>query len=83
MTRSDIFQTALAQAENLRSRYPGGTAIQSIIIQLQYLVDLENHKRNDRERLDDIIIGVLTAREIEPLNEGVADSLYKVVEQVE
>jgi len=83
MTRSDIFQTALAQTENLRSRYPGDTAIQSIIIQLQYLIDLENRKRSDRDRLDDIIIGVLTVREIEPLDERVADLLYEVDEQVE
>lgn len=83
MTRLDIFKTALAQTNSLRSRHPDDTAIQSIIKQLDYLVELEERKRNDRERLNDIIIGVLTVREIEPLDESVAETLYKVVEQVE
>jgi predicted nucleotidyltransferase len=83
MTRLDIFKTALAQTNSLRSRHPDDTVIQSIIKQLDYLVELEERKRNDRERLNDIIIGVLTVREIEPLDESVAETLYKVVEQVE
>jgi hypothetical protein len=83
MTRLEIFKTAQAQTNSLRSRYPDDTAVQSIITQLDYLIELEERKRNDRERLNDIILGVLTVREIEPLDESVAETLYKVVEQVE
>ena len=53
----------------------------SISIQLEYLIDLEEGRRSDRERLDDINIGVQTVREIEP-DDILAPLLYQVCEEV-
>jgi len=83
MTRSELFERASTSIADLARHYPGDGAINSITIQLNYLKDIDCGKRTDRERLHDIIIGVLTVREIEPLSEDVANLLYEVVEQVE
>lgn len=83
MTRIDLFNTALLQTNRLRSQCPNDSAVLSVFKQLEYLIELEEGKRSDTERLCEIIIGVLTVREIEPLDMLVADLLYKVVEEVE
>lgn len=83
MTRSRLFRAALELATRLRSRVPGGAAVQSAIGQLEYLIELDQGARTDRERLSDIIIGVLAVREIEPLDHELADVLYQVVEEVQ
>ena len=83
MNRLDLFKTAIFQVNELGSHYPSDAAFNSVRVQLEYLVELETGKRKDRERLNEIIIGVLASREIEPLNAAVADVLYEVVGEVE
>lgn len=83
MNRLDTFKNAMAGMTRLQARYPNDPAVDSIVTQLDYLIDLEVGNRNDREGLNDIIIGVLAVREIEPLDQNIAETLYKVVEEVE
>jgi len=47
------------------------------------LIEFSAGKRNDRERLKDITIGILTVREIEVLDAGLAEKLYQVDDEVE
>ena len=75
--------SALASTESLAERHPADRAIASVVSQLKFLVELEEGKRSDRERLGDITIGALTVREIEPLDDSLAELLYRVVEEVD
>ena len=82
MKRRELFAKALRGCEEFRGKYPDDQAIVSIIKQLSYLIELEKGDRDDRDRLKDIIIGVLTVREIEALDGALADVLYEVAEEV-
>lgn len=82
MNRVDLFQKAKAGAERLQRRYPEDSSIASIINQLSFLIDLELGVRSDAVRLNDIIIGVLALREIDPLDSGLAELLYSVNAEV-
>jgi hypothetical protein len=83
MKRLKILNTAHVAMENLRAAHPHDAAVVSVCKQLDYLLELAEGKREDRERLNDIIIGVLTMREIEPLDQDAAELLYLVVEEVD
>lgn len=67
----------------MKRRHPDLPFLESIHHQLQYLADLVEGRRQDRERLKDIIIGVLAAREIETLDAKYADLLHQVSGEVE
>lgn len=54
-----------------------------MINQLDYLVELESERRQDPERLADIIIGVLALKEIQPIEPELAEVLDAVVSEVE
>lgn len=81
--RLALFNSAIRACEQLQERFPRDNAIRSVLVQLQFLLSLEQGVTSDWKRLDDIIIGVLTVREIEPLDEATAAILYRVVEEVE
>ena len=57
--------------------------IDSVIRQIDYLIDLETGLSTDRSRLKEIILGVQAAREIEPLDADLAEMLYTVSEQAQ
>lgn len=73
----DILETALKGCERLLTSHPSHQTLLSIRQQLVYLVDLVSGTHQDRSRLKDIIIGAQTARDIEDLDEAVAESFYK------
>lgn len=77
-TRLSLFENAKKECSRLMAVYPKNNALISIARQIDYLIGLENNPNSDRSRLSEIIIGVLTAREIEPLDEHAADVFYKV-----
>ena len=77
MTRLELFKETLAQVNKLQN-----PIWRSISVQLNYLIDLQEGRRSDRERLNDIIIGVQTVREIEP-DDILAPLLYRVCEEVQ
>ena len=76
MKRMELFENAAAQCKQLLDKHPDNQAIVSIISQLDYLVAVESGKNPDRTRLKDIVIGILAAREIEPLDMTLAEMLY-------
>jgi hypothetical protein len=83
MSRHSLFTKALKRAENLEKRYPSVETIRSIIRQLEYLIALDRGDTHDRSRLKNIIIGVQAAREIEPLDMTLADTLYRVHDEAQ
>jgi predicted nucleotidyltransferase len=83
MTRLELFRTALERTEELERRYPDDRAVEQCAIQFRYLIALELGERNDRRNLENVNIGVLAVREIEPLDPSLADMIYKAVEEVE
>ena len=81
MTAPDIFFEALRRAKELHSKYPDVQTIQSVIRQLEYLIGVENGS-NDKSRLGEIILGIQAAREIEPLDNELAELLYQINDEV-
>jgi hypothetical protein len=79
MTRLELFKCARDRMYRIQSE----PAAQSICKQLDYLIELEEGRRSDYSRLHDIIIGVLTVREIETVDDACAELLYRVTEEVE
>ena len=75
--RVDLFQEAMDECNSLITRYPNVPSLKSIYLQLEYLLALASGGR-DNSRLKDIIIGPLTAREIEPLSRKAAELFYQV-----
>ncbi|WP_440994564.1 immunity protein Tsi6 family protein [Cysteiniphilum litorale] len=76
--RKLLFETALLECKILLDKYPENVSLISIFNQIEYLLALTTNASCDRSRLNEITIGVITAREIESLDERVADLLYKV-----
>jgi len=83
MNRRELFAKARAECELLLKQYPADPPLVSVVIQLDYLLSLDRGERKDAERLHDIIIPVLTTRQIAPLSETAAELLYQVTEQIE
>jgi hypothetical protein len=77
LSRIQLFEFALDQCDKLMIKSPNKQSLQSIHQQLEYLLAVASSKQ-DPSRLSEIIIGVLTAREIEPLDAEAAETFYKV-----
>ena len=80
-SRHDLFQRALARCRELLRKYPDDRPLLSISRQLEYLIAVDGGKESDRSRLSEIIIGVLAAREVEPLDEVLAELLHAVSQE--
>jgi hypothetical protein len=78
MKRIELFEKAAAACKEFLRTHPTNQAIQSIIKQIEYLISLETGKNRDRKRLKDVSIGILTVREIEPLDMDLAEKLHEV-----
>ena len=76
--RLELFEAGRQKCRALLEEYPDNIALTSIDRQIEYLIGLESGVHSDRSRLNEIVIGVLTAREIEPLNGDVAETFYKI-----
>lgn len=80
--RLKLFARAHDECQKLIVQYPGNSTLLSIRKQLEYLIGLEPGAHADRARLREIIIGVQTAREVEPLDERAAALFYKVAGEI-
>lgn len=80
MNRMELFKNAKEHLADLFLRCPEATVIVSMQNQIDYLIELESGENHDRSRLKDIILGVQTAREIEPRDAAVAAIVYQVAE---
>jgi len=81
MNRIELFSKAKTACLGLQRRFPSDPSIGSVVKQLEFLIELEDGKRTDAERLSEIIIPVLTTREIEQLDDNVANLLYDVCDE--
>ena len=79
MTKIEIFQQALDRCRKIGQPVPDNPLLKSAQIQLSYLIDLEMGKRQDRERLSDINIGLIAVREIEGIDDNLANWIYEQV----
>ncbi|MGI4791472.1 MAG: immunity protein Tsi6 family protein [Janthinobacterium lividum] len=79
MTRIEIFQQALDGCRKIGQQFPDNPLLKSAQIQMQYLIDLESGKRQDRERLSEINIGLIAVREIEGVDDDLANWIYERV----
>lgn len=78
MNRDELLEKAANDTKALLAKYPENPAIKSILSQIYYLIGLNSGTSYDRSRLKDITIGILAAREVEPLDMTVAETLYAV-----
>ena len=81
LQRARLFESALNECDRLLLKFPGRQSLLSIRQQLEYLLALAQGGQ-DHSRLKEIIIGSLTAREIEPLSADAAEVFYKVSTEV-
>ncbi|MBZ2190596.1 hypothetical protein K8B33_15930 [Alcanivorax sp. JB21] len=77
-----MLDKASKKCDELLVKYPTHEPLKSIKQQLYYLIGLESGRHSDRSRLQDITIGVLTAREIEPIDDEAAEVFYQVAGEV-
>lgn len=81
MTTLDLIAEVKHRTRLLAERFPGIRELESIGLQLDYLGDYIAGK-NEGQRLQDINIGLLTVREVEPRDGELAELLYEVAEWV-
>lgn len=75
-------QDALTHARALRNRYSTHPSLDSVISQLEYLIALQEGANSSRERLANISLGVIAAREIEGIDDRLSDMLYEIAANV-
>ena len=83
MKRTELFQHALEECLRHLAAHPDFRPLKSIENQLRYLLDLVEGRRQDRDLLATINLGLLAAREIETMDMQFANLLYDVDEQVD
>lgn len=83
MTRIELFKKALAECQRLLQQYPDEQPLKSVENQLLYLIDLEEGRRQDRNLLARINLGLIAVREIEDLDLPFAELLHKVSAQAD
>lgn len=78
MNRQELLLAGKRHCINLAKQYPDLQALHSIAHQIDYLTGIDNGSISDRSKLKNITIGVLTAREIEPLDDVATEIFYKI-----
>lgn len=81
MTRAELFSLALSRSREALVRFPFMFPLESIIKQLEYLIEVEAG-RSDGADLSTICIGEITARDIDDLDEELAALLHMVSAEV-
>lgn len=81
MTRKQLLELGRQECSLLLGQYPSSTALLSVLRQIEYLIGIDDGSIMDRSRLKDITIGVMTAREIEPLDDGAAEIFYQIASE--
>lgn len=78
MNRLDLFLLARDRARDAFAASPFMFPLDSVIGQLDYLIDLELGRRQDRELVHTLDLGLIAARDIEPLDRALAELLHDV-----
>lgn len=82
MSSIELFRRALAKTIKLQASYSWSKPLQSVVEQLQYLIEEETGKERDHSKIAQINIGIIAAREIEDMDADVANELHKVADSV-
>jgi hypothetical protein len=78
----ELYERARNRIDILLQAEPDNPLLESVKVQLQYLKDLEDGKRQDRTRLKDINLGLTAVREIEGWDDELADLLHRISAEV-
>jgi len=81
MSRKQLLELGRQRCSMLLDQYPNSMALLSVSRQIDYLLGIEDGSVIDRSRLKDITIGVITAREIEPLDDDAAETFYQIANE--
>lgn len=81
MTRKKLLELGRQKCSVLLGQYPSSTALLSVLRQIEYLTGIDDGSITDRSRLKDITIGVMTAREIEALDDDAAETFYQIASE--
>jgi hypothetical protein len=81
MTRQQLLERGRQECSRLLAQYPSSTALLSVSRQIEYLIGIAGGSVTDRSRLKEITIGVITAREIEPLDDDAAETFYQIASE--
>lgn len=81
MSRQQLLKLGRHKCGMLLAQYPSSTALLSVSRQIEYLIGIDSGSVTDRSRLKEITIGVITAREIEPLDDDAAETFYKIASE--
>ncbi len=74
----ETLKTAKDKLAKFRLNEKDNPLMESIDIQLDYLMQLLDNKISDRARLKDITIGIIAVREIEGVDDELAELLYEI-----
>ena len=78
MNRTQLLEQGKKVCDALLAQHPSAQALISISRQIDYLMGLDSGAITDRSRLKEITIGVLTAREVESLDDEASEVFYKI-----
>lgn len=78
MTPIEIIDKAIADSIKLTADYPNFQPLASVKTQLQYLRGILDGTVKNRSRLNEIIIGIYAAKELEERDMDFANVLYDV-----
>lgn len=76
--RIKLFEEALTKSRAAFEQAPYMFPLESVITQIQYLIDVESGKSVDRSRLATISVGQIAARDIDNFDESLAELLHEV-----
>jgi Tsi6 len=81
MHRTSLFEKTLSCAKLALERAPYMFPLESVISQLQYLLDLDSGKETDRKGLATLSIGQIAAHDIDSSDPSLAELLHDVAAQ--
>jgi hypothetical protein len=81
MNRQQLLELGRHKCILLLGQYPNNAALLSVSRQIEYLIGIEDGSVTDRSRIKDITIGVITSREIEPLDDDAAETFYQIASE--
>lgn len=82
MNRIELFTEALQKSKEALDRAPFMFPLESVIKQIEYLIDVENGSVS-KDQLTTINIGQVAARDIDEFDEDLADVLHEVSAEVQ
>jgi hypothetical protein len=81
MNRQQLLELGRQKCGVLLGQYPSSTALLSVSRQIDYLLGIGDGSVTDMSRLKEITIGVITAREIEILDDDAAETFYQIASE--